>query len=752
MPENRVITLEDMWSTLFATSFSNDRGIYISSSVCDDIINDEVELRLPSGTYMVFPSISEASLSLGICSTHLSLYYQMYGTKVGRKWSCDYHEDLLKNNLTGINGEANCRTTVGSAIGTNIGDSGVSVGASKRKFHALCGSSPQANSPTTDFYEPIKPIGGTLVSGRSRSVPQYLVDYTQSTTMVKREKVESKPDIEKDGTTSFPKKLLQCVSGFTGVVLHTFSSISAASKQLQIAKSEISACCRGDSQYLGLKFRHLTHDGPVDKGLEMPITLLKSYFYHRLCLQNAVPEDGNDEDDNEEEEESELDATSEERIQSMAEEGWMFEPFSHPFIGLRVRKFFTRFYYADGTVAAYLPSTNNEGLALWNIQFDDNDCEDADYGEIVEYHCLLVDDADKLMSSEFPDVNPSTDEKVPHDSRDSGTLFSSHSKVRVTENSVRTFSEVGSGEKFKVPPVGSDYQCEVSDFFESTAPVNEPHFSHFCMAENTAATGVSCGVDVHQSHSQNKDCFPIGTIVIVHRDRKRMNEMSEQKYHKGYVYIEAVPDSYDTEDVHVSPVANSVLACVIGIVDMSSALIENGAHCSSSLLHDELYSMMPVGGLVTAHSILLVFDGTTTLRVKASQCTSKYGPGSPGSTDSTVGTIHWSSEKVKHFLVARELFADDITSIRRYILKVTMNSVDPSGLSVQQENNDLIGGGIDLLPLPDVIEFYYFLHPFGFTKTNSQSVCLAVFECADCILSNSVSCLASIGKILNQGK
>jgi len=63
-------------------------------------------------------------------------------------------------------------------------------------------------------------------------------------------------------------------------------------------------------------------------------------------------------------------------------DGWLYTPAYSNLIGMRIRRFFDGFEKSDSVIEAYLPSTLNNGIALWHTRFDDDDEEDLEYHEI----------------------------------------------------------------------------------------------------------------------------------------------------------------------------------------------------------------------------------------------------------------------------------------------------------------------------------------------------------------------------------
>lgn len=56
---------------------------------------------------------------------------------------------------------------------------------------------------------------------------------------------------------------------------------------------------------------------------------------------------------------------------------------AHPFIGLKVRRFFSG-SFSDGMVKTFLPAERNDGIPFWHIRHDDNDEEDLELLEVLE--------------------------------------------------------------------------------------------------------------------------------------------------------------------------------------------------------------------------------------------------------------------------------------------------------------------------------------------------------------------------------
>jgi hypothetical protein len=99
---------------------------------------------------------------------------------------------------------------------------------------------------------------------------------------------------------------------------------------------------------------------------------------------DAVTNSGDDEED---EDEDNKQATAQEtarRLQTMREEGWLFNPADSEYIGLRVRRFFPDEVVSDARIAAFLPAALNDGDPQWHLIHDDGDCEDVDFVPMLQ--------------------------------------------------------------------------------------------------------------------------------------------------------------------------------------------------------------------------------------------------------------------------------------------------------------------------------------------------------------------------------
>jgi hypothetical protein len=103
-------------------------------------------------------------------------------------------------------------------------------------------------------------------------------------------------------------------------------------------------------------------------------------------VAEAVDEgfDEYDPDDDDEEEEQEQDDDDD----AFKKEGWLFGATDHPFIGHRVRVFvLSEEYWDEATVAAYLPPTDEEPMALWKVRLAIGEkkwAQDLEEHEVVE--------------------------------------------------------------------------------------------------------------------------------------------------------------------------------------------------------------------------------------------------------------------------------------------------------------------------------------------------------------------------------
>lgn len=96
-------------------------------------------------------------------------------------------------------------------------------------------------------------------------------------------------------------------------------------------------------------------------------------------------------------------------VRKMKSEGWCFahDEGADSWVSKRCRKFYDGKPF-DGTIIAFLPASENEGLPIWHLKHDDGDSEDLDEEEVKKYSALFQENVSRPPEDSYPSDSEST--------------------------------------------------------------------------------------------------------------------------------------------------------------------------------------------------------------------------------------------------------------------------------------------------------------------------------------------------------